>query len=308
MPEFTVSPQGPFDLAAAQSFAGGFTPGIGGGAVAGPSLILSFPVETTDWSSSAAVEVWQADDGVVHARTDAPEGLVDAIRTQTARSLSLHADGTGWPDVGERDPVIGALQRELGFLRPVCFYSAYEAATSFVMTQRISMRQVANVKERLRVEVGDAPTVGGVPFPAFPRPARLIEVPEIRGISPEKVRRLHGVARATLEGRLDTEHLRSSPREEALASLRELPGVGPWSSEAIYLRGCAVVDELPAQDEMTRAAIADLYEVPDLDDRTWLEITDRWRPYRMWATVLVRTGWSRRRGPASYRQGRRRAE
>ena len=55
---------------------------------------------------------------------------------QAARSLSLDHDGSGWPSVGARDAVVGTAQRELDNLRPVCFYSAYEAATSFVIGQR----------------------------------------------------------------------------------------------------------------------------------------------------------------------------
>ena len=143
--EFEIRPAGPFSLAAAQDFAGGFPPGIGGGAVSATSIAMAFPVEGTD--SSAAVDISQREDGVVVGRTDAPASLLDAVRRQAARSLSLDHDGTDWPDVGERDPVIGRLQQAHGYLRPVCFYSAYEAATSFVIGQRISMRQGARVKQ-----------------------------------------------------------------------------------------------------------------------------------------------------------------
>jgi DNA-3-methyladenine glycosylase II len=49
------------------------------------------------------------------------------------QTLSLDHDGAGWPAVGERDPVIARLQAQYNYLRPVCFYSSYEAATSFVL-------------------------------------------------------------------------------------------------------------------------------------------------------------------------------
>ena len=39
------------------------------------------------------------------------------------------------------------------------------------------------------------------------------------------------------------------PRDEALAALRELPGVGEFTAEAVWLRGCGVVDELPSSEE-----------------------------------------------------------
>jgi DNA-3-methyladenine glycosylase II len=297
--EFEIRPLGPFSLAAAQDFAGGFPPGIGGGAVSATSIAMAFPVEGTD--SCAAVDVHQRDDGVVVGRTDAPATLVEGVRRQAARSLSLDHDGSDWPGVGERDHVIGRLQKERSYLRPVCFYSAYEAATSFVIGQRISMRQGARVKKWLGEEFGDRPTVDGHEFVAFPRPARLLDASTIPGLSEKKIGWLHGIARAALDGRLETDRLAAMPREEALASLRTLPGVGEFTAEAVWLRGCGVIDELPSSEEASLAAARDLYSRPDLDRAGLVELADAWRPYRMWATVLLRVGWNRESGPRSYR-------
>jgi DNA-3-methyladenine glycosylase II len=290
---FEIAPVGPFSLAAARDFAGGFPAGIGGGAVGETSIALAFPVEGS--SSSAAVELSQRPDGRVVGRTDAaPEDLPTVIR-QASRALSLDHDGSGWPAVGERDPIIGRLQREHGYLRPVCFYSAYEAATSFVIGQRISMRQGARIKERLREAAGDKPTVDGHVHPAFPRPERLVELREITGVSAQKVTWLHGIARAALEGRLDTERLRAMPRDAALEALRELPGIGPWTAEAIRLRGCGMRDELPVNDDITPSAATAVYGRERFDRADLEVLAEPWRPYRMWAVVLLRVGWNRAR-------------
>jgi DNA-3-methyladenine glycosylase II len=157
------------------------------------------------------------------------------------------------------------------------------------------------VKERLRDAAGDRPTVDGHAYAAFPRPEALLEQRAIQGVNDEKVRRAHELARAALDGRLDTEALRALPAEEALARLRELPGVGPFSAEATLLRGCGVVDAIPTTEGASREAIATLYGVDAGDDHAIAAITDRWRPYRMWATVLVRMGWSRQAAKVSYR-------
>ena len=148
MTAFEIEPIGPFSLAAAQDFAGGFTAGIGGGGVEGASIVMSFPVEARN--GSAAVELHQEASGRIVGRTDAEADALPTVIRQASRSLSLDHDGSGWPTVGERDPVIGRAQETYHHLRPVCFYSAYEAATSFVIGQRISMRQSARIKERLR--------------------------------------------------------------------------------------------------------------------------------------------------------------
>ncbi len=125
---------------------------------------------------SVAIELWQDDEGVVRGRSDAADELLTAGIRQAARSLSLDHDGSGWPAVGDRDPVIGRLQREHDYLRPVCFYSAYESVTSFVIGQRISRRQSAVIKRDLTERLGDRPTIAGVEVSAFPRPIRLLEL------------------------------------------------------------------------------------------------------------------------------------
>ena len=301
MTEFAIAPRGPFSLRAAQDFAGGFPAGIGGGAVGENTIAMSFPVEGTNYS--AAVELAQAADGRLVGRTDVEPSTLQSVVRQAARALSVDHDGAGWPAIGERDRVVGAAQQAHDFLRPVCFYSAYEAATSFVIGQRISRRQTARVKAMLSETYGDKPTVDGHAYSAFPRPAQLLDVSEVRGLASTKLDWLHGLARAALDGKLDTETLRGMPSDEALARLRELPGVGPFTAEAVWLRGCGVVDELPTTEGMTLQAVGSLYDRPNIDANGLAAIAEAWRPYRMWAVVLLRVAWGRTAGPSSYRSG-----
>jgi DNA-3-methyladenine glycosylase II len=305
--DHVIQPRGPFSLAAARDFAGGFPAGIGGGAATGTSLVMAFPVEprpaSGEWAKSAVVKLSQDErNGPVVARiaTDGDEAVALA---QAAQCISLDHDGGGWPEVGRRDPVIGQLQARYGDLRPVCFYSAYEAATSLVIGQRISRAETSRVKARLGELVGDQLALDGAGFRAFPRPERLLEVDEIDGLAAEKVRRLHGLAEAALDGRLDTDRLRSLPPAEALAQLRELRGVGEFTAQGILLRGCGVVDELP-DDALSNDVLAAMYAHDLAQGMTREEIVARWKPYRMWATVLLRVGWGRGIGnDRSYRRG-----
>ena len=161
---FVIEPLGRFSLDAAREFAGGFPAGIGARA-SGSGLLATFPVE--GWAGSAAVDVWEADDGSVHGEVHGSTD-VGTVRRQVARSLSLDHDGREWEAVGRRDPVLGAVQARFDWLRPVCFYSAYEAATSFVIGQRISMRQGRIVKERLAASLGDEIEVDGTVVRAVP--------------------------------------------------------------------------------------------------------------------------------------------
>jgi DNA-3-methyladenine glycosylase II len=304
--EFRMQPEGPFSLASARDFAGGFAPGMGASPETPHStaLLVVFPVE--GWKSSAAVELREESDGTIVGLVYGTHDATGAWK-QALRCVSLDHDGAGWPEVGVRDPVIGALQQRYDMIRPVCFLSAWEAATSFVIGHRIAMRQSATVKRWLAENAGDAIELpDGRTAHAFPSPSALLTMETVPGISAEKVRRLHGLARAALDGALDTDTLRDLPEAEALARLEQLPGIGPWTADAILMRGCGTPDSLPLRDGISRTAVGSAYDIEgDVSDDRWLAIAEVWRPYRMWATVLLHMAW-RREQPAtpSYRQSR----
>jgi DNA-3-methyladenine glycosylase II len=122
-------------------------------------------------------------------------------------------------------------------------------------------------------------------------------------VADEKVRRLHGLAEAALDGRLDTTRLRASPVPEALAELKGLRGVGDFTAQGILLRGCGLVDELP-EDALSDEVLGAMYAGDLARGIMRAEIVARWVPYRMWATVLLRVGWGRGAGQGrSYRRG-----
>jgi DNA-3-methyladenine glycosylase II len=126
-------------------------------------------------------------------------------------------------------------------------------------------------------------------------------VSSVPGVPAEKIGRLHAIARAALEGLLDRARLRELPVDEAAAELRRLPGIGPFYSSAIVLRGAGLVDALPP-DEITLAGVGRLYGLDRAATARELEsIGDTWRPYRMWCSVLVHVSERRFRtdgGPA----------
>ena len=127
MPErFEIDPVGPYALASSARFLEGFAPAAykGGGR---DGLRFAFVADDLAGGEAVAgVRVRQEGETVVgdiYGTAD-PE----IVRRQVARILSLDVDGSGFPGVGERDPVVAALQRRYPGLRPVCFYTPYEAA------------------------------------------------------------------------------------------------------------------------------------------------------------------------------------
>src|SRR5690242_14457090 len=91
-----------------------------------------------------------------------------AVEKQTARILSLDADGWGWPAVRERDKAVGRLQRMFPGFRPVNWSNAYEAAAWCLISSRIAMRQAQTVKDRMCRELGAMVDVHGHHLWTFP--------------------------------------------------------------------------------------------------------------------------------------------
>ncbi len=290
MQTFTLVPRGPFALASSIRFLEGFTPA----AYSGPqdaALELAFPVEGS-WQT-AGVRVWQ-DGGTVTAAVVSPEWpdpeLMTAVRAQVERILSLDVDGSGFPAVGQRDPVAGRLQDRYPGLRPIGFWSPYEAAAWTIIGHRIRIRQAAGIKARMAEQLGEPVPFGDRVVHAFPSPGRLASLDSFPGLAGRKPEWLRSVARAALDGQLDTARLRGLPHETALKDLKTLPGIGDFSAGLILLRGASDPDAVAYHEPRLAAAVADAYGLPGPATPAQLtEISEAWRPYRTWVTLLLRT-------------------
>jgi DNA-3-methyladenine glycosylase II len=222
-------------------------------------------------------------------------GDADAARAQIARILSLDHDASGLvgPDsVATRDPAVGAVLARSYGRRPTLFPSVYEAAAWAVISPRIGTAQAAALTRRIAAEHGETLSLAGETITAFPTPQVLLDLDDIRGLPAEKVRRLHGVARAVLDGELDVARLRALGPDGARAALRRVRGIGAFWSSGIWLRACGVVDEWPDEPRAT-AALARLHrrDPVDYDDpATLAAATAPLAPYRMWVAFLLRMG------------------
>ncbi|MGH2655371.1 MAG: DNA-3-methyladenine glycosylase family protein [Actinomycetota bacterium] len=186
--------------------------------------------------------------------------------------------------------MIGRLQSGYPGLRPVLFWSPYEAAAWTIIGHRIRIAQAASIKQRMAEQRGEKVDVHGERLYAFPGPHRLLSMRGFPGLFGRKIMQLHEVARAALDGRLNAHRLRSRPPDEALGGLKSLPGVGDFSAELILVRGAGDPDYFPRKERRLQRAMADAYgfaEIPSIEKLT--EIAERWRPYRSWVSVLFRT-------------------
>ncbi len=286
---FTITPTGPFSLAEAATF------GFGQRDAAAWDGVMRLAFCLDGYEEQVGVEVRQDEAADVQCAVNGPAGAdADAVRRQVARVLSLDHDGAGFMLVGARDPVIGALQAAAPGLRPPLFYSPYEAAAWAVLSARRPPRQMMAVRERLSRAHGAVFGLAGEQLAALPTPGQMLRVESFPGIPADKMARLHGVARAALEGRLDAGHLMELGPERAMAELREIKGIGPFYSELIVIRGTGFADVLPVSEPRALALAARLYHLPAPPDQDrFRALAEPWRPFRTWAVVLIRAATSR---------------
>ena len=287
---FDIVPLGPYSLEECARFVEAWHEAPSEGAGTAGHLHLAF---LTDGDHTpAGVCLTQDRSGEVSGTTYG-SAAADAVKRQTARILSLDVDGSGWPGVGERDSAVGTLQRMFPGFRPVNWSNAYEAAAWCVISSRISIRQAQAVKERMCRELGEPVDVHGHRLYCFPGPHVLVQLTAFKGLFGRKVEYLNALAAAALRGELDTERLRAMTRNDALAALKRLPGIGEFGSNLVRLRALSAVDELPAREPRLMEAVRVAYGLPAEPSLEQLAtIAEAWRPYRMWAAVCFRRSMS----------------
>jgi DNA-3-methyladenine glycosylase II len=289
MTQIIMPIDGPFSLAASASFE--FGPNTGRPAPDADVMRLAFVAD--DLRHHVGAVLTQLPDGSLAAEIqgDAP---ADAAEAQLRRILSIDTGVSAWLAAGRADPVLGRAQAAYPGLRPVLFHSPYEAAAWSVLSQRRHRAQAIALRRRLSEAAGAVLDLAGQPTPAFPLPARLLKVTQFPGVEDSRIARLHGVAEAALDGRLDAPALRAASPQAALAELQRIEGLGPFYATLVYLRSTGVTDALTLAEPRLADYLRHYYDLPETPGLAEIErIAERWRPFRTWAAVLFRVAGDR---------------
>jgi DNA-3-methyladenine glycosylase II len=282
----TITPRGAFDLRESAEF------GFGQRDAQRFDGVMRLAFVLDDLRTPVGVAVRQAGDSVQVEYDGTDDG--EAVRRQVSRVLSLDHDGRDFEAVGQRDPVIARLQAVAPGLRPPLFHSPYEAAVWAVLSARRPARQMAQVRQRLSEALGTVFTVAGQELAALPTPHALVDLASFPEIPDEKLARIRGVAEAALAGRLDIDRLVSLGPDAATADLQSIKGIGPFYASLIVIRATGFTDVLPVDEPMLRGLVTSLYQLdPPCSPEMLAEIAQPWRPFRTWASVLIRAAGSR---------------
>ncbi|WP_456386262.1 DNA-3-methyladenine glycosylase family protein [Profundibacter sp.] len=106
------------------------------------------------------------------------------------------------------------------------------------------------------------------------------------GLSGQKIR----YARALAEARIDYKALRDAPSDEVIATLTEVPGIGPWTAEIYAMFSLGHADVFPPGDLALQEAARVLFDLSERPkERAFREMARHWAP---WRAVAARLLWA----------------
>ncbi|NNC10370.1 DNA-3-methyladenine glycosylase 2 family protein [Planctomonas sp. JC2975] len=180
------------------------------------------------------------------------------------------------------DPVLGPLVRERPAVRVIGHPDGFEAAVQTVLGQQVSLAACRTFTGRLALAYGSPGADGLIEFPdaAIVAAAELEELRAAVGIPLARARTVIALAGAFASGlRIG----RSSDPGAVRAELLALPGIGPWTVDYLALRVLRDPDAYPVGDLVLRRALG------GVSPAEALELGERWRPWRAYATMHLWT-------------------
>jgi DNA-3-methyladenine glycosylase II len=178
--------------------------------------------------------------------------------------FNLNFDLTAFYEEIRKDETMRRLARKLFGLKSPTTQFAFEALVDSIVEQQISLK-VANVLERKLIKKwGDALSLDGGVFYAYPSPKSLAAATtqELRnvGLSQRKAEYIKDAASLIAEEKLDLETLKTCPNpDDIIKELDKIRGVGVWTAELTMIRGMQRLEALPADDLGLRRTIAHFY-------------------------------------------------
>jgi AraC family transcriptional regulator of adaptative response / DNA-3-methyladenine glycosylase II len=200
------------------------------------------------------------------------------------RLLDLDADPVTIDAHLSRDPALGALVAHAPGRRIPGSVDGPELAIRAVLGQQISTAAARTLAARLTAEFGEAVADpdGGITH-LFPAPSALLEArlagPASRG------RTLTALAAALASGQLIVDP--GADPDLTRRRLRQLPGIGPWTTEIIAMRALGDADAFPASDLGVRRA-AEALGMPGTPSALTAH-SRHWQPWRAYAVQYL---WS----------------
>ncbi len=184
-----------------------------------------------------------------------------------------------------RDPALGrAMKRTPPFPSlPRGRYSHFHSLSRAVVSQQLAGKAANTIYGRVKALV---------PGPAFPTPARFLELSdkELRGagLSKAKTKAIRDLAGRVESGSLKLRSIGRQPDVEVIRRLTEVWGIGEWSAQMFLIFRLGRLDVMPAGDLGVQEGLRILDGLEERPKPEWiLERSEPWRPLRSVASWVL---------------------
>jgi AraC family transcriptional regulator of adaptative response / DNA-3-methyladenine glycosylase II len=201
---------------------------------------------------------------------------------QHCRNLfDLDADPAAINAILSDDPIMAPLIEAHPGLRIPGAIGGFELAARAILGQQVSVTGARTLAGRLVAAYGDhLPEPRGTLTHFFPTPEQIMLAdPATMGLPRTRAVALYALARAVAENNLILDC--DADREQTMAQLHKLPGVGPWTVAYVAMRALGDPDAFPVGDLGLRHALARLGLATD--QKSIGRYAEAWRPWRAYA-------------------------
>ena len=170
--------------------------------------------------------------------------------------------------------------------------TVYEGLITAIIGQQISTN-VASMLRSLIIELyGVSTSINGETFYSFPTPQSIAEigVEELvnNKFSRRKAEYIHSISEKEASGQIDLESTKRMTIEEATETLTCLRGVGPWTIQWLLIRSLGFSDGFPSGDLALQKILGESLNTREkMTSEEALAFSQRWTPYRSWATTFI---------------------
>ena len=206
--------------------------------------------------------------------------------------LGASQDPTNFYQMAHNDPFLDTLVAKYRGLHIPQSISIYESLIQSIIGQQISVH-VANMLRELIIETyGTKYESSGITLYSFPSAVKLanVTVPELQQnkFSRRKAEYITDISRLQANGEISLEELKYESNERANEILIALRGVGPWTINWLLMGSLGYNDAFPAGDLALQKAMTKVPNGPTIiSSAESLEFSERWRPFRSWATAYI---------------------
>jgi AraC family transcriptional regulator of adaptative response / DNA-3-methyladenine glycosylase II len=210
---------------------------------------------------------------------------LSVIIARIRRMFDLSADPVAISSTLSADPALAPLVAARPGLRVPGGWNGFEIAVRAVLGQQVTLqagtRLAGKVVDALGTPVTHDLSIDGLTH-SFPPPERFeTDTVAKLGMPRARAATLAGVAAAFAAD----PHLFDPRRDlgDAIARLRELPGIGEWTAQYIAMRALGETDAFLAGDVALQRIIANNGQRPNA--AALLARAERWRPWRAYAVL-----------------------